>query len=985
MLKKLLLASLIITTLNSYSGVDIKNDSEELISGELFPIDYQKGQYHITKNFPGIIILKITAAASIEKIRNPKFIVDMPEGYSCLGACPRYQNRNKTSDNACGWEMEQMGVENIKKDGAKYVRHTIKLSEAVVKMLKSQAVDEKIYIKTIFDIPVKEQSNVYVKLSTDNWEGQEKTFTVVLLPELSIQDAKTNKFSVMTGLLTSLTVPNDEIRNAYIDYWKSMSNANPYTVVISYDWDRMQPDLRKLVCAQFNVLHMLYSKKGGTPMPLKDTPKKFFQDKTLADDKFKTPFLEISQDQAATGRFPANGSFPQEQFVLCPKYLATDMSYWNEYVGTSLKSSLAEISGMSGIVYDMEPFAMGICICENCRNDFKKHLQIDYLPSSEETQGKYAAQWFDFRVKQNAAIIKAFCECVKKCFPGTLAIVCTEPLSASGNTLAKWCGVDVRLSDKDADLFMNMPYCVGAKYYDDLEFNIKALKTPNFPLNDPAERLISYFSRYTPEKIKQNIVATAALGGKGFGFWPDDVLDGKYLVEIKNAYSLVAKAEDYYYSIRNNAAISLKPEIFFEITIVDDGQNITLKFPDCSDSLRWTVHEKDENYLVTIINYAPNEVIVNLSAADIKSNSYAARDLEGNGLFHKDKNTVLDSDGIRKGFMVNVPGNSLKAIEITKNDIKSTTDKAMAVYQDGMKLKFDSIRKSFLDDYNLKEVKCTDCEISWGALADQRVPLVKLSSGDFIIYVNTSKGAEIISWNDKQKVKDILLFKDRGFMGNLVLSDDTTGKGDYRFSLEKAFMDNGNPVAVFKYTVPPSEGANPEEGPLENLEVEKQITLQNKGKTINIKHVFTNKSKSKKDMRLGFRLKNFPRTAIRPGNGESLSELSKISFETSEGIETIKTGNPDADNIILQSDAKMPIEQRFLHIKPKPFKWINSPIKIDVQSGECKEHMEFTPDKNNSSGFYVWWSKSVYTIELLAKEKLLKYDESFSYEYSISR
>ena len=975
MLKRLSFIVLLMFVMNPciYAQKADKPPTEEFINTVLFPADFQKGIYHINKNFPGVMILKFTDVSGVEKLKNLRLIIDMPEGYSCIGVCPNFSNTN-----GGGWQMEKMETQNIERNDGKYTSYSVLLSESVTDKLKPKSpwfgwnLGERICIKSTPEAGVNDKKNAYIKFTADNWAGQEKKIELVQLPELSLNGPSANKFEMMISRFISFTIPDDAIRETYINYWKSLSKKTTCLVNDWKDWNAIDTDLRKKVISNFNTMFML-DEHVGTP---------FVGDsKKWVNDRIKNSYGKIKPGPIvfATDNAGKHSKVGDRYVMLCPGYVGKDNFFWNDHVALFLKEALSDIT-VSGIVYDIEPTAMDFCFCENCMHEFKDFAKLEKIPSVEEIQKNHSDKWFDFRVQQNAAIIKAFCDCVKKNFPGVQAIVCTDNLHANSAPVAKWCGVDVRLSDKDADLFMNMPYYTGIRYYDDIELNNKALKTPNFPLNDPAEMDIAFFSKYTPEKIKQNIIATASLGCKGFGFWPNDVLDGKYLQEIKNAYMLVAKAEEYYFAKRNDAAVSVKPEIFFEKTIADDGRNITLKFPDCSDALRWTVHEKDGNYLVTIINYVPNELILNLNAFSLGNNSYTARDIETDGLFYKDKNTLLGTDDIRKGFMVNVPGNSLKVIEITKDDIKVAADKTMAVYQDDMKLKLDNIKKNFPDDYNFKEAKNATSEIAWGVLIDQKVPLVKMVSGDFKIYVNASKGAEIISWNDKKNLKDNLLFKDRGFLGDLVLSDDAKGKGGYRFILEKAFIDNGNPVAIFKYTVP-REGANPQEEPLENLEVEKQITMQNQGKTINIKYVFTNKSKSKKDMLLGFRIKNFTRTAMRPENNESLSKMSKISFWTSEGVKSIEEGNFETNNTILQADAKMP---GFINIKPQAIKWINSPIKVDVRSGDRKEHLEIIPDKNNTVGFYVWWAK-VYTIELISTEKLIKAGESFTYEYSVTR
>ena len=103
--------------------------------------------------------------------------------------------------------------------------------------------------------------------------------------------------------------------------------------------------------------------------------------------------------------------------------------------------------------------------------------------------------------------------------------------------------MDVRLSDADYGLFMNMPYYQGVRWYDDLAFNRKSLKTPNYPLIDPSENMEMFYSRYTPEGVVMNMVAAAAQGARGIGFWPGDNFDGKYLHAIAEGSGMIADGE----------------------------------------------------------------------------------------------------------------------------------------------------------------------------------------------------------------------------------------------------------------------------------------------------------------------------------------------------------------------------------------------------------------------------------------------------------
>ena len=128
--------------------------------------------------------------------------------------------------------------------------------------------------------------------------------------------------------------------------------------------------------------------------------------------------------------------------------------------------------------------------------------------------------------------------------------MCTDPLHPGATPLAEWCGVDPRMFDKDGvDIYQNMPYFEGVQYFDSMELNIRELKSaPHMPLIDPTEDMERYYIRYTPNGVKTVILASAANGGIGQGFYPSDHFDGRYLVSIAEGADLIAKGEDFYMS-----------------------------------------------------------------------------------------------------------------------------------------------------------------------------------------------------------------------------------------------------------------------------------------------------------------------------------------------------------------------------------------------------------------------------------------------------
>jgi hypothetical protein len=937
---------------------------ETPVSGVVFPVELQKGIYYINENFPAALIFKFKGNPA--QLKNPRIILDMPDGYSCPGVYPNFPN----SPSTWTWSAERMTAEPLKRNETPYTRYVIYLNNYLVQELKPDAVSgtnyERLYIKTSSKAAGEGTKEVFWKLATDNWEGQEKKFELVLLPELIAAIPKVDKFKVMISSMKSLTVPDDGIRGAYLSYWKSITDR-PYTMLSN--WPYLNADQVKIVMDNFHVMTILGSNAGGTPL---------LNNKAWYEKRGVKPPLMILK----SGK-PANeGVFTMQ---LCPGFLAKDTSYWNDFVAVELKQNAAKVKTpnpadtcKAGIIYDIEPEAKNFCFCDNCRNDFKFFARLDKVPTADEIEKQYSAEWFNFRVRQSADIITQFCNCVKKNF-AVPAIVCSDPLHVAG--LQQWCGVDVSLSDKDADLFMNMPYYCGLDFFKDVALETKTLKTRDFVLVDPAEE--DFFNRYTPEKVKQNIVASAALGCAGFGFWPSDVLDGRYLTQIKSAFSIVAQAENYYFAGRNDSIASVRTEKYFERNIKDEKREINVELPVFNDTLQWLAHQHGDNILVTLFNYnADYDAIVTLSIPGLANAGYTVRELDAGCLLCNNDNKPLCSEDIKKGFLVKIPRDAVKVIEISKDPM---TCRGGNILQKEVNDELTDLRKKFQANYSFKEIKQNNAEITWGVTKDAKTPLLKLISDKRKMYINIENGASVVSWGEKNKSNnDLLFYKQRGCLGNLILNNEKLSSGNYVFTLDKLFIaEDGSPGAKLVYAVPPelNASASADTGLMEGLKVEKQIALENKGNAVKIKYTFTNNNSRKKDIHLGFRIKNFPK----PGGAlvnEDLSKITQMSFDSSEGQKVFKDGAVDSDNYVL-AEGCSPVS--FFKVKPVPYKWTVTPVKVIAGIGKFNEQMIFTPDKEKTAGFYVWWSKnSGYTIEFISKEILLKYGESISSEYLVT-
>ena len=74
------------------------------IKGELFPVCYQDGKYHVTAGFPHVMIYTFTGDR--KRVREARLVLDLPYGFELVGASPWLPTR--ITDNTRRWAPERI-------------------------------------------------------------------------------------------------------------------------------------------------------------------------------------------------------------------------------------------------------------------------------------------------------------------------------------------------------------------------------------------------------------------------------------------------------------------------------------------------------------------------------------------------------------------------------------------------------------------------------------------------------------------------------------------------------------------------------------------------------------------------------------------------------------------------------------------------------------------------------------------------------------
>jgi hypothetical protein len=928
------------------------------LGGRLFPVDFQSGTYSVCEGMPGMLFLDIKCGAEAKK-NGLKLLLDLPEEFKFSGSCP-WLPTHYGKNGEWLFAPDKFTTTSLIRNKKKYLRYTIDVNPLLIKRARPNRYSWGNFIRLFIAAQpgfAGKTGIAYWSLVSEKQKSKEQRFAVTSLPEIKLRKLNSD-FGMLIGYLWSQTCPFPEINNAYIKYWNSLSKE-PQTLKLFY-WDKKPLAVRKRIEKNFNISYMLASKYA--------TPR----------FHYTRMYQELCKGKLAD-KFPPIVNYKGEKdfTAIAPYYLIEDPQglFWDKYFVEEMKQAMAGQRKTDMIIYDCEPGAKDHGYSRENLRRFAKFAKLNETPSISDIRSKYASRWFEFRVVQHAKIIKKFCQAVHKHFPGVKAALSSDPIHVGDSPLAQWCGVDVRLSDDDVDVFMNMPYYSGVKYFDDVRLNVKILKKPNFPFIDPTEKMEHFYKRYTPQSVKQNIVATAALGCTGIAFWPSDAFDGRYLRSIAAAFYLASVGEKFYKNKECSEKLKTSAENVLKKTFVDSGKKLTVEFPDFSSSVKTLLHSANGEYIITAINYnLHNACILKLAIPTVSNGQYIVQEVESGKIIDGLKN----AEEIRRGFLAKINSGNVALIKIFPAD-NIPASAAGIIHSNELQKELAVFRARLAAENRFKSLKKGNSAIRWSALTDSDgMPKLKMQTGTNSIYISPQQGAEVVGWKKTSGGEDYLFFKSRGFLGQLIFYDTKQRTAPYHFNLEKIDIVNGCPSGEFSYTVPAYEGANAEYNPLEGLMVKKIITLRKDG-SIKSVYKFTNKSPRRENMKFGFRVKNYPRIGGRLAGNKKLSAISQVKYQTPDGEKTIKAG-ADPANWLVNSSTPPP---GLIRAGSKVNSWKNSPLAAIAGTGSLRDKMIFKADEKLTAGYLVWWGMATYTVEMLSRDITLPYGKSIIYEYII--
>ncbi len=739
---------------------------------KLFPAYLTGDRFAICENLPGT--LEIDSSGKPKSKKSASMILDLPEWVDLIGVCENLSIKRGSGFTRIPSEVKS---EKITRDGKSYTRNRITFDRNFL-----QWFGQSWYRLNIFLNPkagsAGKKGRVFWSFDIGGEKFPEQSFALEILKPVIFPESPCREFTMLFFRSRFYQTPFGRNDRRTLDFWDSLSQKRirSYSSFLR-DKEFVYPGYEPLIAAGGNMVSTLWDILEKEMAEFRNDPK-------------------IPKDVTDKGKLSKHSNSPSVW------YLVDDPEgRYEKYLRTIFRKLKQVYPKLKYFSWDFEPHPYGYD--EGGRARFAKKMNLDHVPSIEEINGKYYAKWFDYMVKLHAQLIEKTVRIFHEEMPGAHFWLCSDNLHAAEPHVARWCGVDVRLSDAVVDGHKHMPYYSGTRYFDDLAYNLANLKKPYLPLIDPAERIPSFFRQYSAPKVLQNTVATAALGAKGIGFYPDDVLPGEYFPAIAEAFRMVAAAEEFYFhGKRCDRDFTVRPRNVVSRKL-DGGKEIM--FPDFTRSIRYTAHEKDGKYLLTLFNYDSGKALI----AEVSGRDFGP-------------------------VLVKVPPEGCVLTGTGKVQDQSALKREIAAFSGSGEMFRDHTRG------NARAV--------WAASA-AGLPVLLISDGKLSAAIDIMNTSHAVSL----KTADNTELLANGFAGRLSFADRLQPKLFFRY-VSHGITAEGVPFAVSRTEVAPYDGANPIPNPLYQLKIERRFEIRN-GK-LAVTHTFTNPTD--KPMPLKGRLNNYP-------------------------------------------------------------------------------------------------------------------------------
>ncbi len=789
-------------------AVSLKKVVKQPYHLSLFPLRFLGNTtYTIAENLVGTIFMnaEMEPGFRYQKGTKASMTLELPAFIRFAGAVDRFVLERKGMTSYGHYPFSE---KMITRNGQAYRRYTIHFDELFAPMLHAE-----FYHKRFFLVPEKNSTGkrgmMYWTFNVGGDQQKEESFPIAICPAIHPSEKPCRRFCFDVGYSSVHVSPFKHLRPIMTKFWKTLAEKP----ILQLDGgEGSDPD--------FDIYCVINGNDA-----IVDTP--FGRRAFFSGYNLKTP-----------ADLKADGS----KEISSPGWYKLDdpAKLFEDFLRASIRDALKHHPEIRAFKWNYEPVRCGFDL--EGRRRFAEDCHLAQVPSAAEIQKKYAAPWKNYQYKMNARVMAKVTKIIKSEAPNCKIIMTTTGMMQHNAGVSDVDDIDERMSDREPniDMFEAMIYSIGTRFFDDVRLNTSTLKKPVKFAQDPSERIWSYFRMYTPARLYQNILAVAALGGKGICHWPDDSMIAEYYQTFSDAYGIISKYEDVYFDGRRvDGEFQITAQNVVSKTVTDGERKITLQFPDFKSALRMTAHEYKGKYYLTVFNYNENDEAIVL----IK--------------------------GCGKKFLAAIPACGAKIIEADAPGDQKILERKVAEYLLGSSSKAVS---DLTDGAN---------SIAW-TLGSNGKPVLRLANCSFKVDIDALFSGELVGFRQKTGAD---LFSG-GSGARLIFYDPE--QPPFTFRQKEMTLDHGNPKLVFEADVPAYAGAGVKENPLLGLKITRTYILSQSG----LKIAFRLFNPSKHAMKFGFRIFNYPQTGGRFGqkNLEAVAGSTKITTMSPEHHDFVRPG-----------------------------------------------------------------------------------------------
>lgn len=914
-----------------FDKISVKEKGAEpkkaLQSIEMYPLEFQGNAQWFCRDFPQAVLLKYRSTVQEFPGYEAYLTFELPENIRFLGS-------NVLLGGGNNWKTDEFTITKIS-DKRQAVR--IKLNKEFIRNACANGWNpwenyQRFYFKSLAPIGAKDP--VTITLSNRNGKviHQRKAVFNTIAP-LTPSGYPVKRFDLCLARPWNCNTPED-ISDSYIRFWNSIQHR---------PWIYEPHRVRTFPAAEVDKLV------------------KNYRYSLLLWSTFMVPWLEpLNRDLESkqADMPPALGIDGKP----CPVSIATwyllsdpegkiwgDNGYFANYA-----AKIRQRPYIKRIVMDYEPFSMNFDFSEKNRELFRQFAKLEKVPSTSLCIGPLRRKWYEFKIEQNRLLLKKFGEMMRKYLPDVEFFLCSDHCRPTGPV--EWCSVDQLKSEPDVHGFQPMPYTAGLPFWEIIEYNSKLLKKNFSPMIDPSEHNQDLYARYSPSKIVQNILITAAFGCDGMAFWPHDIFDGRYLHSMRDGFAIVARVEDLYAqkaqpldSYRAYCSNVLRLE-----RSGDDGKKITINIPDRDRLLRSRFHGKpsDPVRVLTAFNFSDDDMIVTFELPDTADGSYRLTELRS-GRVMLDHGKDFTAEKLRKGFLWKIPANESMVIRIEK----SNGGKVAGTDQKELEKELESFRKLNASN-SLQPCSKGNASVDWGVSEGDNQVVIMLKSGNTRLGIKPYEGYPVM-WKADGGSDRLGTGKKRGMIGDLVLEPSETEKGSFQI-VKFEITAKGEPKVTLSRRINEISVSGGIPNAHGGLTLKREITLTGNGNTCLIRHQLINTGKNV--LKFEFRERNFPMLFAQP---------DKIEVDC--GAAVIEPGIP-TNNVLILSGSK----RKFYHDWKVQYGSSAPVLKYSAKEGSLKRVMSISPGYKFDA-VYIWGDQlngKKGTVEPLAVPVTLKPGEA---------